>query len=73
MNILTKELPEYDPVDLVRELNAQGIPYWKIAIALRVSEGAIKKWMCGVNKPHPLLWVVAGAIKGMEAEPSSDK
>lgn len=74
MNILLKPLPKYDPVALIRELSASGLPYWKIAQVLETSESSVKKWMCGASTPHPSVWVVAGVLKGeMEIPVSSGK
>lgn len=72
MNILLKPLPKYDPVALVRELSASGLPYWKIAQVLETSESSIKKWMCGRQSPHASLWIVAGILKQALEVPASN-
>lgn len=65
MSILIEEPPEYNPVELIRlaQQAESSLRYYHFAIAFKVSETTIGRWMCGDRNPPTLYRVWAAELK----------
>ena len=64
MNIIIEHPQEFNPVELIRLVQAQtSLTYREIAIAFSCEPNTIAKWMCGAKKPSKAYRIWAGELK----------